>query len=213
MTRIILIRHGQTAWNQQDRIRGQVDVPLDDSGLAQATATAARIAAEWKPVALYSSPLCRAVQTAQTIADRVGLEVHTMPGFNDMNFGQWQGLSPSEVRQRWPEMSQAWLTAPHTVIFPGGESLARVRQRGMSALNQVIEQHPDQDAVIVGHTVLNRVLLCAMLGLDDSHHWRIGQDTCAVNMIECRGGGFFIGSINDTCHLRPGVHESHAAKR
>jgi broad specificity phosphatase PhoE len=211
MTRIILVRHGQTAWNQQDRIRGQVDVPLDNTGLAQATATAARIAAEWKPVALYSSPLRRAVQTAQPIADRLGLEVHTVPGFNDMNFGQWQGLSPSEVSQRWPEMSRAWLTAPHTVTFPGGESLARVRRRSMSALRRVITQHPDQDAVIVGHTVLNRVLLCAMLGLDDSHHWRIGQDTCAVNMIEWHEGGFFIGSLNDTCHLRADMHKLGAA--
>jgi broad specificity phosphatase PhoE len=212
MTRIILIRHGQTEWNRQDLIRGQVDVPLDDTGLAQAAATAARIAAEWKPAALYSSPLRRAVQTAELIADRLGLEVRTVSGFNDMNFGQWQGLSYSEVRQRWPEVSQAWLTAPQTVTFPNGESLARVRQRGVSALQQVIEQHPNQDAVIVGHTVLNRVLLCAVLGLDDSHHWRIGQDTCAVNTIEWREGVFFVGSINDTCHLRPGVHESDAAQ-
>jgi broad specificity phosphatase PhoE len=212
MTRIILIRHGQTEWNRQDLIRGQVDVPLDDTGLAQAAATAARIAAEWQPAALYSSPLRRAVQTAQLIADRLGLEVRTVSGFNDMNFGQWQGLSYSEVRQRWPEVSQAWLTAPQTVTFPNGESLGRVRQRGVSALQQVIEQHPNQDAVIVGHTVLNRVLLCAVLGLDDSHHWRIGQDTCAVNTIEWREGVFFVGSINDTCHLRQGVHESDAVQ-
>jgi broad specificity phosphatase PhoE len=213
MTRIILVRHGQTAWNREDLIRGQVDVPLDDTGLAQAAATAARIAAEWKPVALYSSPLRRAVQTAQLIADRLGLELRTVTGFNDMNFGQWQGLAYSEVRQRWPEMSEAWLTRPHTVTFPNGESLSRVRQRGMSALHQVIQQHPDQDAVIVGHIVLNRVLLCAVLGLDDSHHWRIGQDTCAVNMIEWREGAFFIGSLNDTCHLRADVHESNATRR
>ena len=212
MTRIILVRHGQTAYNKEDRIRGQVDVPLNDAGLAQAAATAARIAVEWKPVALYSSPLRRAVQTAELIAAPLGLELRTVAGFNDMNFGQWQGLSYSEVRQRWPEMAQAWISRPHTVVFPNGESLARVRQRGMAALRQIIEQHPDQEAVIVGHTVLNRVLLCAMLGLDDSHHWRIGQDTCAVNVIEWREDTFFIGSLNDTCHLRPNVHELNATR-
>ena len=211
MTRIILIRHGQTAWNKQERIRGQVDVPLDDTGLAQAVATAARVATEWEPVALYSSPLRRAVQTAQAIAERAGLEVRTVPGFNDMNFGQWQGLSYSEARQKWPEMSRAWLTAPHTVTFPNGESLARVRRRAMPALQQVIEQHPEQDVAMVGHTVLNRVLLCAVLGLDDSNHWRIGQDTCAVNIIEWRAGVFFVDSLNDTCHLRHNAHTSGAA--
>jgi broad specificity phosphatase PhoE len=213
MTRIILVRHGQTAWNRQDLIRGQVDVPLDDTGVAQAAATAARIAAEWKPVALYSSPLRRAVQTAQPIADRLGLEVRTVGGFSDINFGQWQGLPYPEVHRRWPEMAQTWLTAPHTVTFPGGESLADVQQRSMPALQQVIEQHPDQDAVIVGHTVLNRVLLCAVLGLDNSHYWRIGQDTCAVNVVEWRAGEFFIDSLNDTCHMRPDVCASIAGPR
>jgi broad specificity phosphatase PhoE len=212
MTRIILVRHGQTAWNRQDLIRGQVDVPLDDTGLAQAAATAARIATEWKPVALYSSPLQRAVQTAQIIAARVGLEVRPVTDFNDLNFGQWQGLSYAEVRQRWPELSQAWSQVPHTVTFPNGESLAQVRERAMSALHQVIEQHPDGDVVVVGHVALNRVLLCAMLGLDDSHHWRIGQDTCAVNMIEWRKSVFFIGSLNDTCHLRTNACESDAVR-
>lgn len=212
MTRIILVRHGQTAWNKQDMIRGQSDVPLDETGLAQAAATAARIAAEWKPAALYSSPLRRAVQTAQPIADQLGLEVRTVAGLTDMNFGQWQGLAYSEVRQRWPEMSQAWSTAPHTVTFPSGENLARVRQRGMAAVHQVMAQHPDQVVAIVGHTVLNRVLLCAMLGLDDSHHWSIGQDTCAVNSVEWRNELFFIDSLNDTCHLRPNAHEAVAAR-
>ena len=202
MTRIILVRHGQTAWNKRDVIRGQSDAPLDETGLAQAAATAARIAAQWKPVALYSSPLRRALQTAQPIADRLGRDVHAVAGFTDMNFGSWQGLSYVEVRRRWPEMAEAWSKRPHTVAFPDGETLAGVRERGMAALHEVIQRHPDQDVVIVGHTVLNRVLLCAVLGLDDSNHWRIGQDTCAVNEIEWRAGVFFIGSLNDTCHLR-----------
>ena len=212
MIRIILVRHGQTAYNKQDMIRGQADVPLDETGLAQAGATAARIAAEWKPAALYASPLRRAVQTAQPIADRLGLEVRTVADLTDMDFGQWQGLRYTEVRQRWPEMSHAWSTAPHTVTFPNGESLARVRQRGISAVHRIIAQHPDRDVVIIGHTVLNRVLLCAMLDLDDSHHWRIGQDTCAVNLIEWRDEQFFIGSLNDTCHLRTNGHEAAAAQ-
>lgn len=212
MTRIILVRHGQTAWNKQDMIRGQADVPLDETGLAQAAATAARIAAEWKPAALYSSPLRRAVQTAQPIAEELGLDVRTVADLTDMDFGQWQGLSYTEVRQRWPEMAQAWTTVPHTVSFPNGESLARVRQRSMSAVHEIIAQHPDQDVVIIGHTVLNRVLLCAMLGLDDSHHWRIGQDTCAVNLVEWRDELFFINSLNDTCHLRPVEQRPNATR-
>nr|MBC7244886.1 histidine phosphatase family protein [Chloroflexota bacterium] len=211
MTRIILIRHGQTAWNKEERIRGQVDIPLDEVGLMQAEATAARIAEEWKPVAIYSSPLLRAVQTAQAIAQKFNLDVQLVSGINDMNFGQWQGLPYDEVEQRWPELARAWLKEPHTVTFPDGENLAMVRQRSMNALNQLIECHPNDVIAIVAHTVVNRVLLCAVLGLDNSDYWRIGQDTCAINVIEWRKGKFFIHSLNDTCHLRKQVL-SHCAE-
>ncbi len=203
MTRIILIRHGQTAWNKVERIRGQVDIPLDETGWAQAGVTAERVVEEWKPVAVYSSPLQRAVQTAQAIARRLGQEVRPVPGFNDMNFGQWQGLSPEEVERNWLEMAHAWLEVPHTVTFPGGENLQQVRERSMAALHQVIGQHKAEDIVIVTHTVVNRVLLLAALGLDNSNYWRIRQDNCAVNVIEWHNGVFVIASINDTCHMRP----------
>jgi broad specificity phosphatase PhoE len=202
MTHIILVRHGQTASNAQDRIRGQVDIPLDETGLSQARATAARVAADWHPTAVFSSPLRRAVQTAQAIATALHLEVEVVADLIDMNFGIWQGLLYTEVRRNWPELSTRWMTAPHTVSFPGGESLSEVQQRALPALQAIIERHSGQDVVVVGHTVLNRVLLCAVLGLDNSAHWRIGQDTCAVNAIEWRPDGYYVLSLNDTCHLR-----------
>jgi len=202
MTRIILIRHGQTAWNKVERIRGQVEIPLDETGLVQAEATARRVVAEWQPLAVYCSPLQRAVQTAQPIARRLGLGIQPVPGLNDMDFGQWQGLSPEEVKARWPDLARAWLRAPHTVTFPGGESLDQVKERSMAALHQIIARHAEEEVAIVGHTVVNRVLLCAVLGLDNSNYWRIGQETCAINVFKWRKGIFFIESINDTCHLR-----------
>ena len=208
MTHIILVRHGQTAWNKEERIRGQVEIPLDETGLSQAEVTAARVVAEWKPAVIYSSPLQRAVQTAEPMARRLGLDLQTVPGFNDVSFGQWQGLSYDEVKARWPEMARAWMEAPHTVTFPDGESLDAVRQRSMAALQRAIERHKDEQIVIVAHTAVNRVLLCAVLGLDNSNYWRIGQDTCAVNLIEWRKRVFFIHSLNDTCHLRPWVHHN-----
>jgi broad specificity phosphatase PhoE len=72
----------------------------------------------------------------------------------------------------------------------------------MAAMREIIERQSSRDVVVVGHTVLNRVLLCAMLGLENAAHWRIGQDTCAVNVIEWRREGYYLISLNDTCHLR-----------
>jgi broad specificity phosphatase PhoE len=202
MTRIILIRHGQTAWNKVERIRGQVDIALDETGLIQAAATARRVAEDWQPSAVVCSPLRRAVQTAEVIARQVGQDVRPEPGLLDINFGQWQGLSPAEVEDRWPEMAHAWLTAPHTVQFPGGESLDRVQQRSMTALHALLERHRGEELVAVGHTVVNRVVMCAVLGLDNSHHWRIGQQTCAINVFRWHEGVFYVDALNDTCHLR-----------
>jgi probable phosphoglycerate mutase len=202
MTRIILVRHGETAWNKVERVRGQVEVPLNEAGLAQAELTAERVLEQWTPVAVYSSPLQRAVQTGQALARRLGLEVQPVTGFNDINFGQWQGLPPSEVEQRWPDLARAWLNAPQSVTLPGGESLAVLLQRSMTALHQVIQRHPNQDVAVVGHTVVNRVILLAVLGLDNSSYWRIGQDNCAINVFRWQENVFYIDSLNDTCHLR-----------
>jgi broad specificity phosphatase PhoE len=202
MTTIILIRHGQTAWNKVERIRGQVDIPLDDTGLAQAEATAERVVQQWAPSAVVCSPLRRAAQTAEIVARSLSVDVQVEPGLLDISFGQWQGLSPSEVEERWPAMADAWLAAPHTVAFPGGESLDDVRQRSTAALHTLIERHRGEEIVAVAHTVVNRVVMCAVLGLDNSHYWRIGQDTCAINAFRWQDGAFYVDSMNDTCHLR-----------
>jgi broad specificity phosphatase PhoE len=202
MTRIVLIRHGQTTWNKCERVRGQVDVPLDDVGLAQAEATAARVVEQYQPAAVYCSPLQRAVQTAQPIAGLLGQQVQAEPGFIDMSFGLWQGLTSEEVTRRWPELTHTWLQAPHLVTFPDGESLQLVRDRGTAALERVIKRHRDETAAIVGHTVINRVLLCFVLGVDNSNYWRIGQETCAISVFSWERGVFFVQSFNDTCHLQ-----------
>ena len=202
MTLIILIRHGQTAWNKIEKFRGQINVPLDETGLAQAKATAQRVGHDWNPVAVYSSPLQRAMETAQAIASRLGQNAQPTDGFIDINFGQLKGLTPDEARQQWPDIAGPWFKVPHTVTFPEGESLHIVRQRSMAALHQIIKRHPDQDVAIVAHNVVNRVLLCAVLGLDNSHYWSIWQDTCAINVIKWHDGTFIVRALNDTCHLR-----------
>jgi broad specificity phosphatase PhoE len=203
MTRIVLVRHGQTAWNRERRFRGQADVELDEFGLRQAEATGRYVAARWPVVAVYASPLRRAIKTAQAIARAQGLTVNPLEGLLDINFGEWQGQLGQEVAQRYPEMYRAWGEAPHTVHLPGGERLDDVRGRVVAALDEVVARHTGQDVALVSHTVVNRVLLCAVLGWGNDRFWRIGQGTCAVNVFDVGGDGdFTIGVINDTCHLQ-----------
>jgi broad specificity phosphatase PhoE len=202
MTCIVLVRHGQTEWNRVERFRGRADVPLNETGLAQAEATGRRMASEWKPIAIYSSPLARAVKTAEAIAKHFSLPVQTHPGIADIDFGQWQGLTPDEVKERWAEIHYAWYFAPHTAHIPGGETLDDLRLRGMTAVNELAAEHAGQTIVLVGHTVINRVILLGVLGLSNDRFWRLQQDTCAINVFEAENGEFTLVSLNDTCHLR-----------
>jgi broad specificity phosphatase PhoE len=202
VTGVVLVRHGQTEWNRVERFRGWADVPLNETGLAQAKATGERVASEWKPVAVYSSPLSRAVKTAEAIARHCDLPVQIQDGLADINYGQWQGLTPDEVKQRWPEIHRAWHNAPHTARIPGGETLDEIRARAMQAVSGIAARHAGQAVALVSHTVVNRVILLAILGLGNDRFWRLRQDTCAVNVFEADAGEFTLVSLNDTCHLR-----------
>ncbi|RLC75210.1 MAG: histidine phosphatase family protein [Chloroflexi bacterium] len=208
MTRIVLVRHGQTAWNKEIRFRGQVDVPLNKFGLEQAEATGRYVAVRWPVAAVYASRMSRAMQTAEPIARAHGLTVQPLAGLLDVNCGEWGGLSPDEAAERDPDLLRAWYDAPHTVQFPGGENLIIVRERVLTGLEEVVVHHPGQTVALVSHSVVNRVLLCAVLGLGNDHFWRLQQDTCAVNVFDVKDGisyddwrAFTLVLMNDTCHL------------
>lgn len=198
-TRLILIRHGQTVLNRENRIRGRLDPALDETGLRQAEATARYVALRWPVVAVLSSPLLRAMQTAEAIARAQGLSAEPFDGLLDACFGDWQGLLPGQLRQRYGDLYQAWLDAPHTVHFPGGETLDDVRSRVLAGLDEVVASYSEQSVALVGHNVVNRVLLCAVLGLGADHFWRLGQEPCAVNLIDlAEDRTFTLLVLNDT---------------
>jgi phosphoserine phosphatase len=201
MTRFILVRHGQTEWNRKERFRGRADIPLNETGLAQAEATGQRLSREWQPGAIYTSPLSRSVLTAEAIARHYGLPVQKHPGLADIDYGEWQGLSPEEVRQRWPDEIDAWYNRPHQARIPGGESLDELRARAMQTIQELANWHKGETIVLVGHTVINRIILLGVLGLGNERFWRIKQDTCAINIFEAEAGDFTLVSLNDTCHL------------
>lgn len=203
MTRFILVRHGQTEWNRIERFRGRADVPLNQNGLQQAQATGRRIAREWQVEAVYASPLSRAVRTAEAIAVHFSLPVQPHPALIDIDYGEWQGLTPDEAAVHWQSELERWFQQPHLCQIPGGESLEDLRQRGLQAIGKLAKQHSGQTIVVVGHTVINRVILLAILGLGNDRFWHLRQDTCAINVFEEANGDFTLVCLNDTCHLLP----------
>jgi broad specificity phosphatase PhoE len=202
MTRVTLVRHGRTEWNRVERFRGRADLPLDETGMAQARATARRLAAGPPPQAVYSSPLSRARQTAEAIAAAFGLPVRVQEALADIDYGQWQGLTPAQVKERWPGLYEEWLQAPQRARIPGGESLRRLRRRAMAGVTELCRRHDGGAVVLVAHTVVNRIILLGILGLGNERFWRLHQDPCALNVFEWEAGRFTLVSLNDTCHLR-----------
>ena len=200
-TTIILVRHGQTEWNRVERFRGRFDVPLNSTGVRQAELTASRLSSQWKPTAVYTSPLTRALQTAEAIAKRFYLQVLPTNGLLDIDYGQWQGLTPEEARAQWPELVTNWYEHPEAVNIPGGENLSLVRNRAMSALNEIYRRHSAEVIVLVSHTVVNRLLLLGILGLGNESFWHLHQEPCAINEIEISDNDFTLVRMNDTCHL------------
>jgi broad specificity phosphatase PhoE len=201
MTQIILVRHGRTPWNKDKIFRGTIDIPHDEVGEKEAL-----LAGEWLKNetihAAYASPLSRALDTAKAIAQHHGVPVHELPGLLDINYGDWQGVPLAEVKVKYADLYQQWETAPHTVRFPNGETLDEVRTRALAAVDEVMALNPDKTILLAAHRAVNKVLIAAFLGLDNSHFWRIGQDTTAINRFAKVGGIWHIQLVNDTCHLR-----------
>src|SRR4030043_1885738 len=152
MTSVYLVRHGQTAWNKEEIFRGRTDVPLDETGLKQA-----ELAGEYfkgmEIHAIYSSPLSRAWQTAQKIAQFHDLKVQPLDGIIDMSFGNWEGRPHQEIRESDSKTYRQWVETPHLVRLPGGESLDDVRVRAMSAVEELIRKNPGKTLVLVSHRV------------------------------------------------------------
>ena len=201
MTEIIIARHGQTEWNVEEVFRGRIDIGLDETGLKQAELLAEYLSSK-KIETVYSSPLQRALKTAEAIASHHDLEVDVSPGLIDFYFGQWQGLSLQEVRDKYPELYAEWATNPHLVKIPGGESLDAVTERAKSVLEEVIARY-EGTVVLVAHRVVNKVLICALLGLGNSHFWDIKQDTCGITTFTYENGRFILTEHNNTSYLKP----------
>lgn len=199
MITVYLVRHGQTDWNREEVFRGRADIPLNETGRKEALLTGQYL----KGVvvdSVYSSPLSRAVVTAEAIAHYQHREVQILDGLIDIDFGQWQGISHEEVMERYGKLYRQWKDTPHLVRFPGGESLKEVRKRGLRAIQSITRDHADKTLIMVSHRVVNKIVICGLLGLDNSHFWQIGQDTGCINILEF-DEGFTLRRLNDTSHL------------
>jgi len=201
MTKVYLARHGQTEWNKKLTFRGRIDVPLNEAGYREARALSDALK-DKNIEAIYTSPLRRSIETAQPIAKFFHLEIVPVQGLIDINYGDWEGLTFNEVKKRYSDQYDKWEKKPDLIRFPHGETLDEAKERSFRAFISIVEKNPGKSILIVPHRVINKVLLCALLGLSNSHFWEIKQDTGCINLIEYVNNKFILSLMNDTCHLK-----------
>ena len=199
MVKVMLVRHGETDWNREEIFRGRIDVGLNHNGREQAKALA-DATRRLRIDAIYSSPLSRSLETARSAAEIHNLDVEIAHGFVDFHFGEWQELRHQEVKEKFPDLYLKWQKSPHLVRIPGGESLDEVRSRAMALVETVIARHRGVVA-LVSHRVVHKVLICALLGLDNSHFWDFRLETGALTVFRHDRGRFALARHNDTSHL------------
>jgi broad specificity phosphatase PhoE len=201
MLEILLIRHGETAWNAAEIFRGRISIGLSEDGLKQVEKLAEYLRQK-KISAVFCSPLKRALETAEPLARQHELSARPVDGLTDLDFGKWEGQSIEIVKTQYKEIYELWRERPDLAKIPDGESLQEARQRSLNALNKIIADCKQGTIVIVTHRVITKLLECALLGLDDSHFWNIEQDTGGVTTFLYNGRIFVLKYHNDISFLK-----------
>ena len=200
MAKLILARHGETVWNIEKIYRGRADVNLDEMGIKQAELLG-KCLGNLELEAIYSSPLRRAMDTANIVARYQKISAHITEGLVDFDYGEWQSLPEQEAKMLYPTLHNEWHNTPHKVKMPGGESLEDVRRRAIEVVNDVLAKYQGS-VVLVSHRVVNKVLICFLLGLDNSYFWNIKQDVGGITIFDYVDGRFVLTRQNDTSHLK-----------
>lgn len=200
--RLILVRHGQTDALVAGRSQGRADNPLNPLGRQQAEAVGQRLL-EYAPAAIRSSPLARAVATAQPLATALGLEVISDERLLEMDYGELDGLTGVEMRERAPEFLRRWSEEdPTDLRMPGGETLREVQQRMSSMARSLAGAHEGECVALFSHNLALRTLVCYALGLPLAAFRQFRVDLASFTVLDLGEDGYRLVLLNELCHLQ-----------
>ena len=203
---MILIRHGESTWNRERRIQGQLDPPLSEQGHEQARRVAGRLARR-RVEALYTSDLLRASQTAAPIASALGVEATPMKELREIFLGDWEGVHTDELARRFPEAWDAWTREPSWDVVPHGEGASAFETRVVSAMDRLFDQHSHGDAIVVTHGGVIQIALHRVVGRPSHGLFPFRISNGSVIILERRNGRMVIATVNDTSHLEGNPEE------
>lgn len=203
MTRLVLIRHGEQEAAARGRCYGSLDIGLSPAGEAQAHRLAHALS-ELELTAVISSPLRRAVRTAEPIAAAHGLTVAVNEALCELDFGQLEGRSFDEVAATEPELYQQWMTDPTTVVFPGGESFHDLHRRTLRAVDELRAAHADQTIVLVTHGGVIRAIVADALGLQAKRIFQLAVEPARLSVLDWTTASVVLQQLNGRCWPYPG---------
>lgn len=200
MTRVVLVRHGQTEWNTAGRYQGQSNTELSAEGYKQAEQLAENFPVK-NVDSIYSSDLNRAFATAQKIADKFNLEVIPDKAFRELDFGDWEGLTYEEINSQWPDEVGDFFGAPEKLKIPNGETFSQAAERAVTRLKEIIACNENKTVVIAAHGAVIRSMLATLMHIPLHYIWSIRQDNTAVNVLRFDGDYVMVEAINSTAHM------------
>lgn len=199
-TKILLIRHGETLWNAEDRIQGQYDVQLSATGVEQAKLLNLRFKIlNLGPV--YSSNLKRSLETAQIALDARREEIQTSSALRERHFGRWEGLLWSEVLRQFPKEAEQFLRDPVGFTPPGGEPWLKMQERAFQEVSLITQRHPEQSVVVFTHGGPIKAIILKALGIEPQLWRQLSTLNASLSVLELKAGVWRLIALNDTCHL------------
>ncbi|HEY9447796.1 MAG TPA: histidine phosphatase family protein [Burkholderiales bacterium] len=200
MTEVILVRHGETLWNQQGRMQGQRDSPLTELGVRQARLLAGRLK-DVSFAALYSSDLGRAYRTARSIADETAHEIVADTRLRERHFGIFEGLTNAEIEVRYPGHYERFASRDPEFAMPGGESALDFRERCLACMEEIAIRHAQTSVVVVAHGLVLDALYREALGMKLGQARGFPLLNCSVNTFRYESGRWKVVAVCDVAHL------------
>ena len=196
----MLVRHGQSTWNSEHRIQGQLDPPLSDEGRRQAMRVGRRLAQ--RPfVGFYTSDLKRALETASAIGAVTGGSPSPTAGLREIFLGEWEGLNTQELAKRFPEAWARWTEEPSWDVVAGGEGAVAFESRVVAEIDAILARHQYGDVLVVTHGGVIQVALHRIVGRPNHGLFPFRIENASISVIEKRNGRFVVSGVNDTSHL------------
>ncbi|HSD91037.1 MAG TPA: histidine phosphatase family protein [Kofleriaceae bacterium] len=208
---ILLVRHGETAWNREGRYQGRTDIPLSETGQTQVRALGERL----QPIPItvaYASPLARAKNTAEAILAGRTIPLRLEAGLIEISHGEWEGQLANDVEISHAEMFGVWRSRPgrNSPAGPGAETLGDVETRAWAVLDRICEGLGDLDtALVAAHDAVNRVILCRVLGIPLDRIWSFRQAPASLNVLSGPSiAELQVVRLNDSEHVAPLLQEA-----